>query len=80
VFDQAFIEQLAAAGAAKLPRPASGRWPALMNIKDAAEYMGRSEGGIRHLVEAGLLPVCKMDARVQIRRVDMDRVIEQHTG
>jgi hypothetical protein len=51
-----------------------------MNIKDAAEYMGRSEGGISHLVGAGLLPVCKMDARVQIRRVDMDRVIEQHTG
>jgi hypothetical protein len=80
VFDEAFIEQLAAAVAAKLPKPPSGRWPELMSIKDAAEYMGRSEGGIRHLIEAGLLPVCKIDARVQIRRVDMDRVIERHTS
>jgi hypothetical protein len=80
MFDQVFIEQLAKALAALIPRPASGRWPELMSIKVAAEYMGRPEGGIRHLIEGKMLPVCRIDRRVQIRRVDIDRLIERHTS
>jgi hypothetical protein len=80
MFDQTFIDQIAKAIVAKLPKTSGNRWPELMSIEDAAEYMGRPEGGIRHLIEAKILPVCKIDRRTQIRRVDMDRVIERHTS
>lgn len=78
MFDEALIEQLAVAVAAKIPRPVHGRSPELMSIKCAAEYMGRPEGGIRHLIETKVLTTCKIDRRTQIRRVDIDRVIERH--
>lgn len=37
-------------------------------------------GGIRHLLEARLLPSCRIDRRVQIRRIDIDRLMERHTS
>jgi hypothetical protein len=80
MLDEVFIERLAAAVAAKMPRPTGVRWPELMSIKVAAEYMGRPEGGIRHLIATKVLPTCRIDRRTQIRRVDIDRVIERHTG
>lgn len=51
-----------------------------MTIEIAAEYMGREPGGVRHLLEAKLLPSCRIDRRVQIRRVDIDRLMERHTS
>lgn len=66
--------------AARLPKAAGQRWPELMSIEIAAEYMGREPGGVRHLLDAKLLPSCRIDRRVQIRRVDIDRLMERHTS
>jgi hypothetical protein len=49
-----------------------------MSIETAAEYMAREPGGVRHLLEAKLLPSCRIDRRVQIRRVDIDRLGALH--
>ncbi len=80
MFDREFINEIASAVAARLPKPSNQRWPELMSIETAAEYMGREPGGVRHLLEAKLLPSCRIDRRVQIRRVDIDRLMERHTS
>jgi hypothetical protein len=51
-----------------------------MNINSAAAYMDRTPGAIRSLIQSKVLPTCKIDDRVQVRKVDMDRVIERHTS
>jgi excisionase family DNA binding protein len=83
MFDQATVEQLADALARRLkaekPKQPE-RWPELMSIKTAAQYLDRSEASIRHLLDAKMLPICKIDGRVQIRRVDLDRLIERKTA
>lgn len=80
MFDREFINEIATAVAARLPKAPSKRWPELMSIEIAAEYMGREPGGIRHLLETKLLPSCRIDRRVQIRRIDIDRLVERHTS
>lgn len=80
LFDLEFINEIASAVAARLPKAPSQRWPELMSIETAAEYMGREPGGVRHLLEAKLLPCCRIDRRVQIRRADIDRLMERHTS
>jgi hypothetical protein len=81
IFDQQFMNELAEQIAAKL-RPVAGkaeRWPELMSIETAAKYMDRSENSIRCLVESRVVPSCRIDRRVQIRRIDLDRVMERST-
>jgi hypothetical protein len=83
IFDETFIKQLALALSAELAQKAKSsprHWPELMNIETAALYLDRSPDAIRHLIEAKLLPSCRLDRRVQIRRVDLDRLMERHTG
>lgn len=52
----------------------------LFNIKDAAQYMGRTPWGIRELVWAGHLPVVKPASgrKIFIDVVDMDKFIEEN--
>jgi len=57
-----------------LQAPKPGR---LMGIDSAAEYLGRTPKAVRKLIEDGKIPVVRFDARVQIDRQDLDRVIEQ---
>ena len=81
VFDETFIKQLAVALSVELAQKAKAsppHWPELMNIETAALYLDRSPDAIRHLIEAKLLPACRIDRRVQIRRVDLDRLMERH--
>lgn len=82
IFDETFIKQLAVALSVELTlkaKSAPRQWPELMNLETAALYMDRSPDAIRHLIEDKLLPVCRIDRRVQVRRVDLYRLMERHT-
>lgn len=82
VFDETFIKELAVAISVEMTQKAKAaprQWPELMNIETAALYMDRTPDGIRHLIEGKFLPTCRIDRRVQIRRVDLDRLMERNT-
>lgn len=81
MFERQFVDELAERIAEKLrPAASSQRWPELMSIETAAKYLDRSENSIRCLVESKMLPSCRIDRRVQIRRVDLDRLMERSTA
>jgi excisionase family DNA binding protein len=50
----------------------------LYSIEEAAQYLGRSEWGIRRLIWAGKLPQVKCGKRVHVDIQDMDRFIESN--
>ena len=52
--------------------------PRLLNIKQTALYLGRTEGSVRSLYKSGALPFVKADARVLFDLHDLDRWIENH--
>jgi hypothetical protein len=52
--------------------------PRLLNVKQAAVYLGRTEDSIRHLQGSGALPVVRIDSRVQFDVHDLDRWISQN--
>jgi excisionase family DNA binding protein len=82
MFERQFVDALAEQIAAKLRPTAakSERWPELMSIETAAKYLDRSEHSIRCLIESKTLPACRIDRRVQVRRIDLDRVMERSTS
>lgn len=47
----------------------------LFSIKDAAEYLDRSQHAIRHLISKKTLPAVRLDGRVYVDREDLDRLI-----
>jgi excisionase family DNA binding protein len=49
----------------------------LYTVPEAALYLGRTEWGIRGLIDNGRLPVVRIDRRVLIDVRDMDRIIEE---
>ena len=49
------------------------RW---YSVKEAAIYMGRTEGAIRALQNSGKLPYSKFGGRVMFDRFDMDGLME----
>jgi excisionase family DNA binding protein len=48
----------------------------ILTLKEAAEYLGRSESGIRHLVSKGVLTSVEFDAKICFDIRDLDRAIE----
>jgi excisionase family DNA binding protein len=52
--------------------------PALLTVKDAAVYLGRSEQAIQHLIFERQLPVVRHGRRVHLRRFDLDKWIEDN--
>jgi excisionase family DNA binding protein len=68
------VKQLAARIAELPTKPA----PALMTVKDAAVYLGRSQQSIQHLIADGQLPVVRVGRRVHLHRADLDRWIEKN--
>lgn len=48
----------------------------ILTLKEAAEYLGRSESGIRHLVSKGVLSSVEFDAKICFDIRDLDRAIE----
>jgi len=52
--------------------------PALLSVKDAAVYLGRSEQAIQHLIFDHELPVVRVGRRVHLDRRDLDAWIEKN--
>ena len=53
--------------------------PALLNVKQAAVYLGRTEQAIQHLIFDKQLPVVRTGRRVHLRRKDLDQWIDNNT-
>src|SRR5579862_1786176 len=52
--------------------------PALLNVKEAAVYLGRSEQAVQHLIFERELPVVRVGRRVHLDRRDLDAWIEKN--
>lgn len=52
--------------------------PALLTVKQAAIYLGRSEQSIQHLIFQKELPVVRVGRRVHLDRRDLDGFIEKY--
>lgn len=50
----------------------------LFTVKEAAEYLGRSEWSVRELIWGGSLPCIKAGRRVHLDINDLEIWIEQH--
>jgi excisionase family DNA binding protein len=52
--------------------------PALLNVKEAAIYLGRTEQSIQHLIFERELPVVRVGRRVHLDRKDLEAWIEKN--
>ncbi len=52
--------------------------PALLTVKQAAVYLGRSEQSVQHLVFEKEIPVVRVGRRVHLHRRDLDAWIEKN--
>jgi excisionase family DNA binding protein len=52
--------------------------PALLTVREAGIYLGRSEQAIQHLIFQRDLPVVRVGRRVHLDRRDLDAFIEKH--
>jgi excisionase family DNA binding protein len=48
----------------------------LLSVREAAEYLGRTEKALRHMIANGIIPPVREGSRVQLDRSDLDRWIE----
>ena len=75
-----FADLLAAKVLARLssePGPGKGTLrPRLLDVEQAAVYLGRTKVSVQHLISAGRLPVVRVDRRVFIDVRDLDTLIE----
>jgi excisionase family DNA binding protein len=53
--------------------------PVLLDVKQAAVYLGRSEQSVQHLIFQKDLPVVRSGRRVHLHRRDLDDWIEKNT-
>ncbi len=70
------VRQLEPKLAAMTPRVIQ---PALLTVKEAGVYLGRTEQSVQHLIFGKQLPVVRVGRRVHLRRSDLDRFIDQNT-
>jgi excisionase family DNA binding protein len=61
----------------KLSKQVSNIVPRLLNVAEAAAYLGRTPDAIRQLMHRGRLPIVRIDRRVQLDRLDLDLLIER---
>jgi len=52
----------------------------LYSVTEAAEYMGLTMWGLRHMIEVGRLPVVRNGRRILLDIRDMDAYIDQNKG
>jgi excisionase family DNA binding protein len=52
--------------------------PVLLDVKQAAIYLGRSEQSVQHLIFEKDLPVVRKGRRVHLHRSDLDAWIEKN--
>jgi excisionase family DNA binding protein len=72
----ALIEAIANAVALKLERMA-GMQQRLMDVHDAARYLGMTENAIREKASAGELPCVRIDGKLRFDRRELDRWIDR---
>jgi len=46
--------------------------PRLLTVNEAAAYLGRSPGALRHLIAQGMIPAVREGSRVHLDRADLD--------
>jgi excisionase family DNA binding protein len=73
----AIAEAVAARLRPQLQSPAKIQ-PVLLDVKDAAEYLGRTEVAVQHLVHEKSFPVVRVGRRVHLDRRDLDAWIEKN--
>ena len=76
MLDELFIDKLADAVAKRIPCGAPKR---LFTVAEAGEYIGRSPKAIELMIARGTMPVTKLDGRVQVDRVALDKLIDERT-
>lgn len=74
-----FIDQLADAIAARIIVPTTPAAPRLLGLAAAAEYIGRSRKAVEHLIARGIIPVTKLDGKIQVDRIALDKLIADRT-
>jgi excisionase family DNA binding protein len=52
--------------------------PELLDVKQAAIYLGRSEQSVQHLIFNRDIPVVRLGRRVHLHRKDLDAFIEKN--
>ena len=52
--------------------------PALLSVTNAAAYLGRTKQALQHMIYQKELPVVRYGRRVHLRRLDLDKWIEQN--
>lgn len=73
------IEAIADALAAKVLtrlRTNNRSLPRLLTVEEAGKYIGRTESAMRHLIHTGVIPIVRLDGRVQMDRSDLDHLID----
>lgn len=50
--------------------------PRLLNVNDAAGYIGRTPKALRHMIAEGAIPAVREGSRVHLDRADLDRWVE----
>ena len=50
--------------------------PRLLNVNEAAGYIGRTPKALRHMIASGVIPAIREGSRVHLDRADLDRWIE----
>lgn len=53
--------------------------PALLSVKDAAQYLGLSRSSVYKLREAGEISYVRLGGAVRIQREELDRLIAERT-
>jgi len=48
----------------------------LLDVRAAAEYIGRTPSSLRHLIAKKTIPCVRRDGRVQLDRQDLDNWVE----
>ena len=80
LLDDQELESIADRLADKLEARRQCIQPRLLDISQAAAYLGRTTSGVQHMVKRGTLPVTKLDGKVQIDRLELDRLIKDRTS
>ena len=79
----AVLDNLASRVAAKVAEliAPSGAVPSrrLLNVDQAAEYLGRTREAVEHMIHSGKLPVVRIDKRISLDVRALDRLIEERT-
>jgi Helix-turn-helix domain len=52
--------------------------PRLMTVRQAAFYLGRTRSSLEHLIHRRIVPVVRIDRRVFIDRLRLDKLIEEN--